>query len=376
MTDKNKTLRTLLTLVLVLPIAGVTSLPAPLWAQDATEKEAKEVAERPELPPLTSQIPPAEALAAIKRRAKKILEARRAARRLKTYAELSQVVGYESNPSTSIGDNDKGDSYIEEDGYLMLSKKLSSTLTWQSSYYGVYLKYNTYGDGDYTSHTFTPLKLQWQPGRMWRLESWLDYDLNYYPKAGDSGYRQAKTTTRLRQNLFGTFFHQVQHEFFERDYLRKNARDGAGNETFNNRVDIRQRVRYKTGATVRKALPIKNALFTVENDWYRNDSNDARNDFYDYDVWKITGAMNGSLTKKLSLNSSYAFERKNYRERDVSGLAEARYDDKHSLAASLTYDANKTWRLSSGLTFDELGSNDPSGEYGNMKYSFTATAKF
>ena len=151
----------------------------------------------------------------------------------------------------------------------------------------------------------------------------------------------------------------------------------AGTETLSNRVDVRHRLRYKVGATVRKALPIKNALFTVENDLYRNDSNDARIDFYDYDVWKITGALNGNLTPKLSLNSSYAFERKNYRERPVTGIdPEARYDDKHSLAATFTYDANDTWRLSSGLTYDGLGSNDPSGEYDNKKYSFTVTAKF
>src|SRR3989344_3631340 len=54
--------------------------PPSLLAQEAPEKERQE---RPELPPLTATVPPEEALAAIKRRAMKILEARRAARRLK-----------------------------------------------------------------------------------------------------------------------------------------------------------------------------------------------------------------------------------------------------------------------------------------------------
>jgi hypothetical protein len=342
-----------------------------LLAQDATETQR----ERPELPPLTAQISPEEALAAIKRRAQKILEARRAARRLKFYGEVSQVFGYETNPATAS--NRKGDTYFEEDGYVMLSKKLTPTISWEGSYYGVYLQYLDYGDGDYTSHTFTPLKLRWQPGRMWRLESWLDYDLNYYPTAKDSSYRQFKTSTRVRQNLFGTTFHQLQYEFFERDYMARNARDGAGNETLSNRLDRRYRLRHKAGFTVQDRLPLKNALFTLENDWYRNDSNDARNDFYDYDVWKITGAVNGNATKKLSLNGSFAFEQKNYWERPVSGLvAPARYDGKYTLAGGATYDFNKTWKVATALNFDHLGSNESTGEYDNMKYSFTLTAKF
>jgi hypothetical protein len=228
-----------------------------------------------------------------------------------------------------------------------------------------------------TSHTFTPLKLQWQPGRMWRVESWLDYDLNYYPKALDSGYRQFKTSTRLRQNLFGTAFHQLQYEFFERDYMTKNARDGAGNETFSNRVDMRYRLRYKVGTTLKDVARVKNALFYVENDVYRNDSNDARNDYYDYDVWKITTSGSGNLTKPLYVNSSFAFERKNYRERPVSGLvAPARYDDKYTITAGASYDVNKTWRVAYDFSFDHLGSNEPTGEYDNAKHAFKVTAKF
>lgn len=350
----------------------VLSISSGSLAQEAQEKQSTE---RPELPPLTATISPDEALAAIKRRAQKVLEARRAARRMKFYVEASQVVGYETNPSTAA--NRKGDTFFEEDAYMMLSKKLTPTLSWESSYYGVYLQYLDYGDGDYTSHTFTLSKLRWQPGRVWRVESWLDYDLNYYPTAKDSGYRQLKTASRIRQNLFGTAFHQLQYEFFERDYMTKNARDGGGNETFSNRVDMRHRLRHKAGFTVKDSLPLKNALFTVENDVYRNDSNDARNDYYDYDVWKITSALNGNMTQKLSMSGSFAFERKNYRERPVTGLADpARYDDKYTLASTLAYDFNKTWKMSGGLNFDTLGSNESTGEYDNMKYSVTVTARF
>ncbi|MBI3320992.1 MAG: hypothetical protein HYZ91_01845 [Candidatus Omnitrophica bacterium] len=322
-----------------------------------------------ELPPLTASVPPEEALAAIKRRAMKILEARRSARRLKLSGELSETVAYETNPANSS--SRKGDTMFEESAYVLLSKKLSPTLDWQSSYSGVYDKYLEYGDGDYTDHTLTATKLRWVPGRRWRLEWWTDIEYNYYPTANDSSYRNLKTVGRLRQNLLKSWYHQIQYEWFLRDYTRKNARDGAGAETRNDRKDIRHRIRYKVGTTV------KDALLSMENEYYWNDSNDARTDFYDSQVCKVTGSVSGNVTKKLYASASYAFERKNYDKRTVSGIdAEARYDDKTTLSSSASYDLNETWKIAYALTFDHLGSNEPTGEYDNTKHALTVTAKF
>lgn len=347
----------------------VTMFPSSPAAQNASEQAAQERPERSELPPLTAQIPPEEALAAIKRRAQKVLEARRAARRLKFSGEVSEAVGYETNPSNSA--SHKGDTYFDQSAYLTLSKQLTTTLNWSSSYAGNYLKYVNYGDGDYTDHAFTASKLRWQPGRMWRAESWLDLEYNYYPTGKDSTYRNFKTVTRLRQNLFGAAYHQLQYEYFVRDYATKNARNGAGSETINNRADRRHRLRYKVGGTVKKAL------LSVENDLYRNDSNDARQDFYDYDVWKITNSLSGQATKKLYLSGAFAFERKNYRTRKVNQItAEARYDDKYTMTSGASYDLNKTWRVAYDFSFDHLASNETTGEFDNAKHALKVTARF
>jgi len=351
-------------------VAGllVLSSQQPVLAQETTEKQER--AERHELPPLTATVSPEEALAAIKRRAQKIIEARRAARRLKIYVEGSEIYAYETNPSNA-GNPTKGDSSFEEDVYLLLSKKLTPTIEWQGSYSGVYLKYLDYGDGDYTSHTLTPVKLVWRPGRMWRAETWMDLDYNYYPVAGDSSYRQIKWTGRLRQNLFGSAFHQFQYEWFDRHYTHKRARDGAGNNTLTRRDDVRNRLRYKVGATVKKAL------MTVENEYYWNDSNDAKNAFYDYQVWKITGSASGNVTPKLYVSQSLAYEQKNYEHRAVSGItAEARYDGKYTLSSSVSYDLNKTWKIGYDFTYDHLDSNEPTGEFDNAKHAVKVTAHF
>jgi hypothetical protein len=346
-----------------------TMLPSSPAAQDTSAQDAQARPERRELPPLTAQIPPAEALAAIKRRAQKVLEARRAARRLKFSGEASEAVGYETNPANSVVH--KGDTYFDQSTYLTVSKQLTTTLNWSSSYAGNYLKYLDYGDGDYTDHTLTASKVRWQPGRTWRVESWLDLEYNYYPKGKDSTYRNFKTVTRLRQNLLGAAYHQLQYEYFVRDYATKNARDGDGSETFSNRADRRNRLRYKVGGTVEKAL------LSIENDFYRNDSNDARQDFYDSDVWKITGSLSGNATKQLYLSGTFAFERKNYRERKVNQItAEARYDDKYTMTSGASYDVNQTWKIAYDVSFDHLDSNETTGEFDNAKHAVKVTARF
>jgi len=329
-----------------------------------TESERAEK-ERPEITPSTQEV-----ITAIKRRAQQILEERRRARRLRVSWEFSQLIGYESNPSNS-GTPHKGDKYVSESLYLTLSKKLTPTLTWQGSYSGSYDQYKEYTDGTYTSQTVTPAKFIWQPGRMWRLEGGFDLNLTYYPRSKPSNYREVKPYFSIRQNLWGRWFHLFRYEWFKRDYLSKKARDGGGAETLADRRDLRNRIRYELGTTW------KEALLKVKQEWYFHDSNDARQDFYDAQDYKVTASVNRPITEKLSVNASYAFERKNYSHRQVSGItAESRYDDTQTWTFQGTYDLDKTWSLNPSFSYKFLNSNDPSGEYVDATTSFTLTARF
>ena len=367
MTASNSLGRLGVLLSLLFCLTFLIAHPAPLHAEEPSTSEKPKA--RSTLPPLTAQVSPEEALAAVKRRAQKILATRQAAKRLKFSGEVSQETGYETNPSNSS--SRKGDTYFQESASLSLSKKLTPTLDWSSSYSGSYDKYLEFGELDYTDHTWTASKLKWQPGKMWRVEGWTDLEYNFYPAALDSSYRNWKAAGRIRQNLFESWYHQVQYEYFIRDYTNKKARDGAGNNTLSYRADTRHRIRYKVGTTVRKAL------LSWENEYYWHDSNDAKNDFYDAQVWKTTGSVSGNLTKKLYLSGSFTFERKNYNHRTVTGISpEARYDDKYTLSSSASYDLNETWKVAYAFTFDTLNSNDPTGEYANAKHAFTLTARF
>jgi len=330
----------------------------------AQEPVGRERPEREEITPTTQEV-----ITAIKRRAQQILEERRQARRLRFSGEATQLLGYESNPSNGV--DHVGDTYLENSLYLNLSKRLRPALTWQGTYSGSFTNYIEYGDGDYMSHTLTPVKLVWQPGRMWRVDGGLDLNITYYPRAGASNYRELKPSIGVRQNLFGRWFHSARYEWFIRDYISKKARDGAGVETLSNRVDARHRLRYEVGTTW------KEALLRVKQEWYLHDSNDARNDFYDAQDYKMTASVNRPLTEKFSLNASYAFERKNYEHRTVTGItAESRYDDTQTWTLAGAYDINKTWSLAPSFSYKFLASNDPTGEYVDTTISATLTARF
>ncbi len=330
----------------------------------AQEREAPE-RERPEVTPTSGEV-----IIAIKRRAQQILEARRATRRVRISKDASQLIGYSNNPSN--GTEHLGDTYLETSLGVSLSKKLTPTTTWQGSYNGSFTNYIEYGDGDYTSQTIGLSKLTWQPGRMWRVDGGIDLNLTYYPKAGASNYREFKPSIGVRQNLWGSWFHSVRYEWFIRDYLSKKARDGNSAETLSNRVDARHRFRYELGTTW------KEALLKIKQEWYLHDSNDARVDFYDAQDYKVTASVNRPLTKKLSLNGSYAFERKNYEHRTVTGnvTAEARYDDTQTWTLGGSYEIDKMWSLNPNFSYKFLSSNEPTGEYIETIGSATLTARF
>ena len=343
-----------------------------LWAgQGSTQEQEREAPERElkEISPSTEEL-----VAAIKRHAQQILEERRRAKRLRFYGEVSHLIGYESNPSNGV--NHIGDTYMEESLYLLLSKRMTPTVTWQGTYSGYYDNYLEYGDGDYISQTLTPVKLLWQPGRMWRVDGGVDLNLTYYPLSGPSNYRDFKPFIGVRQNIgelpkLGSLFHSVRYEWFIRDYISKKARDGASAETLSNRVDTRHRLRYEIGTTWEEIL------LKLRQDWYWHDSNDARNDFYDAQDYKVTFSANRQMTKKLSMNASYSFERKNYEHRPVSGITgEARYDDTQTWTVSGAYDFDKTWSFDPSFSYKFLDSNEPTGEYVDTTISGTLTARF
>ena len=323
-----------------------------------------------ESPPSGTTLTTEEVIAAIKRRAERALEERRRAKPLQWFFEFSSGGGYEKNPSYS--QSHKGDSFVEEDLFMEVSKKLTPTLTWGGTYSNSYVNYFELTDDTYTYQTLTPLKLIWQPDRRWRLDSGVDLDYLWYPNNSPANYQELKPWIGVRQNLWGSWYQSARYLWFLRHYVSAKARNGLGTGTRSPREDTRNTLRYEVGTDW-----LKTSL-KARGEWYLNDSNDARQDFYDAEDYKLTGFVSRPLTEKLSLSASYTFERKSYLHRQVIGVQRprARYDDIQTYSVFAIYDINKTWSLNPRFSYTHLNSNEPTGEYFDYTVSGVVTAKF
>ena len=310
-----------------------------------------------------------ETLDAIKRRALQIIQEHQA-RQLQFYGEVSAGAGYEKNPL--YGSARKGDGFTEESLFLLWSKQLTRTITWQGSYIGDYTGYPHLTDASLTFSSLTPAKLLWQLNPMWRAEGGVDLGYVWFPKDGNSGYREFKPNVGIRQNLWGSWFHTLRFDSSLRRYIAAHARDDAGNPKPAHRRDIRPRIRYEVGTTWLKTM------LRVRNEWYWNDSNDQQQDFYDARDYKLTASLTRPITQKLSLSASYSYELKHYLHRAVSQVSpdRARHDDIDTWNLAATYDLTPTWSVSPSFTYTRDRSNEPTGEYFDWTTALALTAHF
>jgi hypothetical protein len=308
------------------------------------------------------------AIEEIKRKIQQLSEQGRADR-WQFYAEISQGAGYETNPGNTPERHSS--FFTQSDLYVAASKQLAPELFFQSYFLGSYLVYPKYSDGDYALQTLTPIKLLWRPGPVWRIDAGVDLEWLDYFNSKIVDYVEIKPWGGVRQNLGRNWYHAVRYEWFLRDYLSTRARSGTGQATFSSRQDERHLLRYELGTAW------KQLLLRARYEWYINDSNDARRDFYDTQDHRLVASASYPLLRKLMLNASYAFERRDYNSRRI-GRAEPefRYDDLQSWTLSATYTVNETWSITPFFSYRENNSNEPLGEYTNNVSSVSATARF
>ncbi len=286
----------------------------------------------------------------------------------KHYLELSQGAGYESNPRRNASHT--GDAFLENTLAAALSRKLTPRWSWQGFYYGSFTNYLEYGDGDYAYQTLTPLKLIWKPARTWQWDLETEVGDLFFPSSSVSNYRWLRPSLGAQQDLPGGFFHAARLDWRIRKYGSQKAKSGSGAETLDNRVDTRPRARYEIGGVW------KQTAAKVRQEWYWNDSNNTRNDFYDAEDYKVTASLRRKFTDRLWADAAYSFERRNYRKRPVTGItSEARYDDTHVWVLSGTYKINETWRVGSSFSYRFLDSNDPTGEYVDATVTGSVSAR-
>ncbi|PIQ89152.1 MAG: hypothetical protein COV72_04505 [Candidatus Omnitrophica bacterium CG11_big_fil_rev_8_21_14_0_20_42_13] len=221
--------------------------------------------------------------------------------------------------------------------------------------------YSDFTDSNYL-YAITNAGLRLYPfsdGRL-RLEPGIGYESLWYPDSPLSSYSGMKYFLKTKNYLSRNFNIDLNFEFSTKEYNTKKARNPSGVEMDFVRED--ERYAFEAGITQR----IGRYSITIEEEAYRNTSNDLLQDLNDYYALKSSLNISGTFLEDRSLYVSFtpSFERKNYRVR--LGRDNARFDDRYNYKLAVYYTLNKNISVSYRFDYWKLDSNNIAAEYENV----------
>ncbi len=290
-------------------------------------------------------------IALLKRRAQRILEARRAPPPPLFGFSSGISQGYESN--VNLDGFRKGDGFTEESLSLLFQPKPNSWFQGELSYSGFNSNFYEFTDSNLWLNTLSGT-LQFQPHRAIRLDLGYDYEIMNFPSDSDSSFFDQRVKVQGWFAHTPWLTHKVGVGYQWRDYDSRKARDSGRNPIGElNRQDERPSAGYEGQIRV----PQTTAKIGAEA--YRNFSNDQFQSFYDWQDLRFRGVLTRVFSPKWVGSLTASKERKNYRRRSVPAINVAERDDLYTLAGSILYDWNAHWTVSYSLTYRYQDSNDP-----------------
>jgi len=302
------------------------------------------------------------ALLRIKGRRKELLKKRR--------FSTGVTFGTESNPATNSAE--KGDQWIEDTFSAhwtpIWSKKFSGDFGYNLTDRN-YFEQTALGSVDHTFNLSLTLSSLME-GRL-TLDSGIYFDIFVYPYDSSASYKQYKPFIKFTNYITNKWTLGGKYEHWDKDYLKKVARNGAGTNLNIARSDVRNVlelwVKRKFG---KYSLKLKAKS-------YRNDSNDRHQDFYDHDSHHGYFTVSRPLLKGNKLFASYTFdyEGKEYKNR-LSDSADVRKEKIQQHSVNLNYTLKKWLSIIFSFTHKESHSNAASGVYDNTTVQLGLTANF
>ncbi|GEM_PF-5574223 len=301
---------------------------------------------------------------ALKLKAEKALEAKRKREAWQINADTDIIEKYETNPSLDKSRN--SDWSTVEDGSLTIKKHIYGPFTGQYDYYTSNTHYNDYRDNNSYSNSVKGTLITDLPFDLENKTSY-EWEYLYYALARDStvGSKRIKDEISWRPNKVFThrMWWQGQRQLYEnkRQRLRMNVAGTATNVNQDiNRMDWRHEAGFEE--TVRKW----GWTFKMSNEFYRNWSNDhALGEPFDKWFYKMKYTVSRNITKKLTADVSYAYDRTIFLKKNVTGKNEDQIDNANEFSGTLTYKLNKRWKIKSKFKYKGKGSNNDSLEYEN-----------
>lgn len=199
--------------------------------------------------------------------------------------------------------------------------------------------------------------LEWQPG--------VERAYAYYPFSEDSTTIEDKVFLKFKGRFWKGWSQGGKYEFSYKEYDTKHPRLSTSTNYIMGNVLEKKRhtIEYYIG------FPVGKNNCKIKGKAYKERSNDAYIDYYDVNSTKATAELGRSLTKKLYMKLSSAFERKNYCERSLAATNNAaEYDDVFTQKVDLYYTLKKGWTLSYTFTHKKSDTNYPVSDYNSMSH--------
>ena len=290
-------------------------------------------------------------LAMLKRRALQALETHRAPppEPWMTYG-VDVAQGYESN--VLLDGNKKGDYFTQEVLSVALHPKLPPWLTGELTYEAFNSHYLETRDANLWMNTLGGM-LRVQPSPQVRGDLWYEYGIVNFPFDTSNSFFDHRMGLRMRLAPWKPLATTTGWTYQLRRYDTRKARTGAGDDL----EGIREDQRHVLAQDITVRWPSTSAKLGVQA--YRNTSNDAFQDFYDWDDAQAQAVLTRILHPVWIAVGVGSLERRNYRARSVPAINVAERDTLATLTASVIRLIGEHGQLAYSIIYRHQDSNDP-----------------
>lgn len=290
-------------------------------------------------------------VALLKRRAQRILEARRAPPPPLVSASVGVSEGYESNVNLD-GARD-GDYFTEESATVVVGPRITSWLRGEVAWNLLNTHYQEMTDSNLWMNTVSATA-QLQPHRAVRLDAGYEYALLNFPDDTGSSFSDHRVKTALFLAQAAWLTHRIGWTYQAREYDTRKARDADGAAIAGaNRQDDRHTGSYEL------QLRFPKTSVKIGGETSRNFSNERFQDYYDWDAVKLRLAVTRVLSAVWLGTLAASQEYRAYHRRNVPAINEAERDTLFTLGGSLVYQLTPHATVTYSVTYRHQDSNDP-----------------
>lgn len=287
----------------------------------------------------------------LKRRAQRILEARRAPPPPPLSVSAGIAEGYESN--VNLDGTRQGDLLTEESAAAAAGRALTTWLKGEVRWDLVHTHYQELTDSNLWMNTFGAVA-QLQPIRAVRMDLKYEYGILNFPRDADSSFADHRVKAALLVAQTAWLTHKIHWTYQAREYDTRKARDGGGTSIVGaNRQDDRHTAGYELQVRFPKTV------VRVGAEAYRNFSNEQFQDFYDWDDVKARVALTRILAPDWVATLMASHESRHYHRRSVPAIAVAEQDALITVAGTLNYQLTAHTSATASVTYRHQDSNDP-----------------